>query len=512
MPVKVLDSAGNGTYASISAGIIWATDHGARLINLSLGSTAYSQTVCDAVTYAANAGAVVVAAAGNNGTSTAFYPAACPGAIGVAATDSTDTRASFSKTSYPNVFVSAPGVSILSDFPGGGFKTDSGTSMATPLVSGIADLLLAQNPGRSVRDVRMMLAGTADKIGTTTYGGDPYATCVCSWNSQYGYGRINAYRALTEAPPGGRAGLHARLVGDHADGPARQERDGHGVVGEHDRVRLRGRSQRHRAAERRDRELQPDLDRRRRQLDADGRRLDLDPVRELHADDQGDERQPRAHDPDDALRPSPGLHPQVLDRRGDRRPGRQADDGDLADQHQRLRGHRLALGRRRARRHDDGALVLLDQRHEDLDADDDHDRHDRPRHLPDHGHGHERLARSHRGLHADRCAGGRRLHPRVGHDLDERALQPRDHRLLQADGDPEVRVQGRGRDVGDRYPVDRDRQLEPAVGERHLDERGLLDLHPRRPGQLAGRRLHRDVRRTAANGATRTATAKITIS
>jgi subtilase family protein len=201
MPVKVLDSAGNGTYASISAGIIWATDHGARLINLSLGSTAYSQTVCDAVTYAANAGAVVVAAAGNNGTSTAFYPAACPGAIGVAATDSTDTRASFSKTSYPNVFVSAPGVSILSDFPGGGFKTDSGTSMATPLVSGIADLLLAQNPGRSVRDVRMMLAGTADKIGTTTYGGDPYATCVCSWNSQYGYGRINAYRALTEAPP-----------------------------------------------------------------------------------------------------------------------------------------------------------------------------------------------------------------------------------------------------------------------------------------------------------------------
>jgi subtilisin family serine protease len=201
MPVKVLDAAGNGTYASIAAGIIWATDHGARIVNLSLGSTAYSQTVCDAVTYAVNAGAVVVAAAGNNGTSTAFYPAACPGAIGVAATDSTDTRASFSETSYPNVFVSAPGVSILSDIPGGGFKTDSGTSMATPLVSGLAYLLLAQNPARSVKDVKMMLAGSSDKIGAFAYASDPYATCACTWNGSYGYGRINAYRALTEAPP-----------------------------------------------------------------------------------------------------------------------------------------------------------------------------------------------------------------------------------------------------------------------------------------------------------------------
>jgi subtilisin family serine protease len=201
IPVKVLDATGSGTYASIASGIIWAADQGARVINLSLGSTAYSQTVCDVVSYATGKDAVVVAAAGNNGTSTAFYPAACSGAVGVAATDSTDTRASFSETSYPNVFLSASGVSILSDFPNNGLKTDSGTSMSAPFVSGVAELLLAQNPGRTPLDVKRQLAGTADKVGTFTYGSDPYATCLCTWNASYGYGRLNAYRALTEAPP-----------------------------------------------------------------------------------------------------------------------------------------------------------------------------------------------------------------------------------------------------------------------------------------------------------------------
>src|SRR4051812_23897010 len=123
IPVKALDSTGSGTYASIASGVVWATDQGARVVNLSLGSTAYSQTICDAVAYATSHGATVVAAAGNLGASTPFYPAACPGAVGVGATDSTDARASFSQTSYPNVFLSAPGVGIVSDLPNGSYRS-----------------------------------------------------------------------------------------------------------------------------------------------------------------------------------------------------------------------------------------------------------------------------------------------------------------------------------------------------------------------------------------------------
>jgi thermitase len=131
IPVKVLDSSNNGTAASIASGIMWAADHGARVVNLSLAGP-YSQTICDAVAYAGSAGAVVVAAAGNNGWATPTYPAACPGAIGVAATDSNDNVPYWTNFGSPNVFLSAPGVSILTTARGGGYTTVDGTSLAAP--------------------------------------------------------------------------------------------------------------------------------------------------------------------------------------------------------------------------------------------------------------------------------------------------------------------------------------------------------------------------------------------
>ena len=202
IPVKVLDSSGNGTAAGIAAGIAWAVDHGARVINLSLGSTSYSQTVCDAVTYATTKGALVVAAAGNNGSVTQFFPAACPGAIGVGATDSFDTVPFWSDTGTFNVFVSAPGVNILSTYMGGGYQTESGTSMAAPFVSGLAELLFAQNSSRTAGDVKKILATTSDKVGGVTYGSDPNGTCAsCTWNASYGYGRVDVYNALTGTIP-----------------------------------------------------------------------------------------------------------------------------------------------------------------------------------------------------------------------------------------------------------------------------------------------------------------------
>src|SRR5438445_2225572 len=197
IPVKVLGSNAQGTYAAIANGILWAADHGARAVNLSLGGSSYSQTLCDAVTQAISGGAIVVASAGNGSTSAANYPAACPGAVGVAATDSSDHAASFSNYGSPDVFLSAPGVSIYSTYLNGSYATMSGTSMAAPFVSGLAALLLGQQPSRGVGDLKTILAQSADKVGGG-YGSDPYGTCGgCTWSSTYGYGRVDLYQALT---------------------------------------------------------------------------------------------------------------------------------------------------------------------------------------------------------------------------------------------------------------------------------------------------------------------------
>jgi subtilisin family serine protease len=197
IPVKVLDSSNNGTAASIASGIMWAADHGARVVNLSLAGP-YSQTICDAVAYAVSAGAVVVAAAGNQGWATPTYPAACPGAIGIAATDANDNVPYWSNSGSPNVFLSAPGVSILTTARGGGYTTVDGTSLAAPYASGLAALLFSQDPLRTPNVVKSILAQTADKVGTASYGSDPYSTCAtCTWNASYGYGRIDVAGSLS---------------------------------------------------------------------------------------------------------------------------------------------------------------------------------------------------------------------------------------------------------------------------------------------------------------------------
>jgi thermitase len=201
MPIKVLTSSGSGTYAAITNGITWAVVHGANVISMSLGGSAYSQTLCDAITNAISKGVVVVVAAGNSGSSAASYPAACPGSIGVAATDSNDATPGWSNYDSPNVFVSAPGVSVYSTYPTNGYATLSGTSMATPFVSALAALLLGEDSSRTPADVKTILATTSDKVGGG-YGSDPYGTCAgCTWSPSYGYGRINMYRALNYAPP-----------------------------------------------------------------------------------------------------------------------------------------------------------------------------------------------------------------------------------------------------------------------------------------------------------------------
>jgi subtilisin family serine protease len=203
--------ASQGAYDSdIANGIAWAASHGAKAINLSLGATGgpYPITLCNAVELAMNSyGASVVAAAGNGnppGTpvATPTWPAACPGAIGVAATDSSDQPASFSNYGNPDVFVSAPGVSILSTVPGSAYALEQGTSMASPYVAGLVGLIRSLHPEASVAQVRQILALGSDKVGSGAYGADPYGTCAgCTWEAHYGYGRINVQKALSTAVP-----------------------------------------------------------------------------------------------------------------------------------------------------------------------------------------------------------------------------------------------------------------------------------------------------------------------
>jgi serine protease len=196
--------------SDVANGIVWAAQHGAKVINLSLGATggAYPVTLCNAVQTAISTyGVVVVAAAGNGypeGTpvSTPTYPAACPGVVGVAATDSTDVPGTFSNYGSPDVFVSAPGVSVVSTLPGNGYGYMSGTSMASPYVTALVALIRSLHPEASVAQVRELLALDSDKVGGGSYGADPYGTCAgCTWDQHYGYGRIDVARALASAVP-----------------------------------------------------------------------------------------------------------------------------------------------------------------------------------------------------------------------------------------------------------------------------------------------------------------------
>jgi thermitase len=176
-------SLGSGSTADVANCITWAADKGAKVISMSLGG-GDSTTLHNAVQYAwkNGTGALVVAAAGNDGDATLEYPAAYPEVVSVAATDNRDQRASFSNANS-DVEVSAPGVNVLSTYNDGGYRTLSGTSMATPHASGVAAVIFTKNPGITAAQARSKLDAAVDDLGTP--GRDP----------QYGFGRVNLAKA-----------------------------------------------------------------------------------------------------------------------------------------------------------------------------------------------------------------------------------------------------------------------------------------------------------------------------
>jgi subtilisin family serine protease len=200
MPVKVLDSKGNGDDTRIAAGIVWAAEHGARVINLSLGGPGTSPELAAAIAYATWKGAVVVAAAGNSGTSLPFYPAADVNALSVAATTSADRAYSWSN--YGTwVAVAAPGCNVA-PARGGGYGRFCGTSSAAPVVAGLAALALSAEPGAAPADVRSAIEHGATPLAGVVAFGRVTAPQTLAFVAKLGH-RVRAVKSgvLTAARP-----------------------------------------------------------------------------------------------------------------------------------------------------------------------------------------------------------------------------------------------------------------------------------------------------------------------
>ncbi len=188
MPIKVLDSSGSGYTFNIAKGIMWAADHGAKIINLSLGSPYHDNYLQDAINYASDKGVLIIAAAGNSNTSAPSYPAALNNVIAVSAIDRSNDRAYFSNYgSY--IDIAAPGTSIYSTTFDGAYGSMSGTSMACPFVSGAAALIWSLNTEKSPAEIEDILKSTAYDLGSR--GRD----------DAFGYGLVDVYNAIKIIEP-----------------------------------------------------------------------------------------------------------------------------------------------------------------------------------------------------------------------------------------------------------------------------------------------------------------------
>jgi subtilisin family serine protease len=192
MALKFLNSSGSGTTDDAVKAIIYAAENGAHITSNSWGGGGASQALEDAIKFARDRNSLFVAASGNDGKNTDSspnYPSNydVENVISVAASDRNDRLASFSNFGVKTVDLAAPGVSILSCRPGDRYQSLQGTSMATPHVSGVAGLILAQNSGLSYRQVLVRLLASVDR--KSQFDGDLLTG-----------GRLNAFNALTTNP------------------------------------------------------------------------------------------------------------------------------------------------------------------------------------------------------------------------------------------------------------------------------------------------------------------------
>ena len=182
MPVQVLDANAVGQDSDIIAGVVWAVDHGADVILMGFSNPGRSDALQAAVDYAWDHGAVLVAATGNDGSSTATFPAGLAKVVGVSATDQSD--ALWSGSNYgAATFIAAPGVDVAANAVGGGTVSVTGTSAAAAIVAGAAALLAAEDPSATNDVIVGRLARNADPAGTA---------------EETGNGRVNLARAVAD--------------------------------------------------------------------------------------------------------------------------------------------------------------------------------------------------------------------------------------------------------------------------------------------------------------------------
>jgi subtilisin family serine protease len=184
MPMRTTDSTGYSYASAVTNAMVWAVDHGAKVLNMSIGGVAGVSTITSAAQYVRSKGGVVVAAAGN---------CACfdstpenPYIISVSATVQGDGFASFSSQGN-YVDISAPGDHIYTTNRGGTYGMWYGTSFASPVVAGVVALMMGANPDLGPADIEALLKANADDRGPA------------GWDPQYGYGRVNAARAVAAA-------------------------------------------------------------------------------------------------------------------------------------------------------------------------------------------------------------------------------------------------------------------------------------------------------------------------
>jgi thermitase len=182
MPIRVIDASGYTTYSAVASGVTWAANHGARVANISFQVTD-SSTVKSALQYFQSKGGVATIPSGNDGT---FVSSADnPYALTLGATDQFDVLHDYS-TRGNNVDLVAPGEAFTTRL-GGGYISATGTCYSSAIAAGVAGLVISANPSLTPTQVQDILKQSADDLGPA------------GWDSGYGWGRINASRAVSMA-------------------------------------------------------------------------------------------------------------------------------------------------------------------------------------------------------------------------------------------------------------------------------------------------------------------------
>src|SRR5262249_18124883 len=179
MPLKAFHADGTGNLSDVLRSIYYATQNGAKVLNLSFDFTTYSTELAKAMNYATNRGAVGVASVGNDGQQVVVYPAGLSNVIGVASTTNNDALSSFSNYGQPPVWLGAPGEGIITTYPYGTYAAGWGTSFSTPFVSGTVALMRSLNSNLNEQSAGQALS---------------HAVYI---SPALGNGRLDVYQAIT---------------------------------------------------------------------------------------------------------------------------------------------------------------------------------------------------------------------------------------------------------------------------------------------------------------------------